>query len=169
MSKYPILDSHNFVALPYSSTTQPIQILTNILQEAQTQNKEIWLLAQDMSKAYDSVHIPLLQHALNQIKIPQQIQQLIINIHSNRYNSVITNLGPTSSYLVHDGIDQRETITPLLWRIYYDPLITHIYIKFHGYNMLTTFSPNNQLLTYHTSVLAYMDDTLWLAPNKQTL
>ena len=103
MSKYSILDSHNFIALPYSSITQPIQIFTNIIQETHTQNKKIWLLAQDMSKAYDSVHIPLLQHALNQIKIPPNISQLIINIHNNRYNSVITNLGPTSSYHVQDG------------------------------------------------------------------
>ena len=169
MSKYPILDPHNFVALPYSSTTQPIQILTNILQEVQTQNKEIWLLSQDMSKAYDSVHIPLLQHALNRIKIPQNIQQLIINIHNNRHNSVITNFGSTSSYYVQDGIDQGETITPLLWRIYYDPLIAHIHSKFQGYNMSTTLLPNTQHLSYHTSVLAYMDDTLWLAPNKQIL
>lgn len=35
--------------------------------------------------------------------------------------------------------------------------------------MSTTFSSTNQLLTYHTSVLAYMDDTLWLAPDKQTM
>jgi len=169
MSKYPILDPHNFVALPYSSTTQPIQILTNVLQEVQTQNKEIWLLAQDMSKAYDSVHIPLLQHALTRLKIPINIQQLIINIHNNRFNSVITNFGPTSSYHVQDGIDQGETITPLLWCIYYDPLITYIHSKFQGYNMSMTPLPNTQHLTYHTSVLAYMDDTLWLAPNKHTL
>ena len=64
MFKYSILDPNNFVALTYFSTTQPIQILINILQEVQTQNKEIWLLAQNMSKAYDSVHILLLQHAL---------------------------------------------------------------------------------------------------------
>src|SRR6185295_11196582 len=100
MFKYPILDPYNFVTLPYSSTTQLIQILTNILQETQTQNKEIWLLAQDMSKAYNSVHISLLQHALNRIKISHNIQQLIINIHNNRYNSVITNFGPTFSYHV---------------------------------------------------------------------
>ncbi|CAG8835131.1 16107_t:CDS:1, partial [Racocetra persica] len=48
MGRYPILNPQNFVALPYSLTTQPIYILTNILQEAQTQNKELWLLLQDM-------------------------------------------------------------------------------------------------------------------------
>jgi len=122
-----------------------------------------------MSKAYDSVHIPLLQHALTRLKIPINIQQLIINIHNNRFNSVITNFGPTSSYHVQDGIDQGETITPLLWRIYYDPLITYIHSKFQGYNMSMTSLPNTQHLTYHTSVLAYMDDILWLAPNKHTL
>ena len=35
--------------------------------------------------------------------------------------------------------------------------------------MSTTPLPNTQQLSYHTSVLAYMDDTLWLASNKQIL
>ena len=50
-----------------------------------------------------------------------------------------------------------------------DPLITYIYSKFQGYNISTTLPSTTQCLTYNTSVLAYMDDTLWLAPNKQTL
>jgi hypothetical protein len=67
-----------------------------------------------MSKAYDSVHIPLLELAMNRIKIPSQVTQLITNIFENRTNTVITPFGPTSPYQVHDGIDQGDTISPLL-------------------------------------------------------
>ena len=64
LSKYNILNSNNFVALPNTSTSKPIQILTHILEDAHTHKNELWLLSQDMSKVYDSVHIKLLFKAL---------------------------------------------------------------------------------------------------------
>ena len=79
-----------------------------------------------MSKAYDSVNLDLLKLALERIQIPFQLCNIIINLLTNRTNRVITNLGLTKSYDVNNGIDQGETITPLLWRIYYDPLINKI-------------------------------------------
>ena len=94
---------------------QPINTLTHILEDAHCNRKEFWILSQDMSKAYDSVHIPLLKKALTRLKIPPPICNLITNIFSSRQNQIITNYRKTSSYTVHDGIDQGETITPLLW------------------------------------------------------
>ncbi|GBB85357.1 hypothetical protein RclHR1_11900007 [Rhizophagus clarus] len=42
----------------------------------------------------------------------------------NRSNQVFTAYGNTSSYRVRIGIDQGEVISPLLWVIYIDPLLT---------------------------------------------
>ena len=113
-----------------------------------------------MSKAYDSVHIPLLKNALHRIKVPSPLVSLIANIFTNWTNSVITNLGNTELYQVYDGIDQGETITPLLWRIYYDLLLSKITKQHKGYIIDYT---HNLLASYQTTqiqVLAYIDDTL---------
>ena len=65
-------------------------------------------------------------------------------------------------------------ITPLLWRIYYDPLITQIAKTYKGYNLEVSWTTDlktkktNQLQT-STSVLAFMDDTLWIASSKNEL
>src|SRR5205814_4701978 len=112
---YPALCLHNHVALPNTSTAIPIQILTHIIEDVHINRKELWMLSQDMSKAYDSVHLPLLRLALLRIHIPEQITNLIINLFTDRTNKIITNLGLTDPYTIHDGIDQGETITPLLW------------------------------------------------------
>src|SRR6185295_6756363 len=77
------------------------------------------------------------------------------------------NLGLTNSYTVKNGIDQGETITPLFWRIYYDPLISKIANHFYGYTLNTSWKtslspPKSQNLQTSISVLAYMDDTLWM-------
>ena len=121
-----------------------------------------------MSKAYDSVNIVLLKQSLLHLSIPVPIVDIIINIFTNRHNQVITNLGLTSPYPVHNGIDQGETITPLLWRIYYDPLITLIHSQFLEYTMQTKWITNLKEKTFdklktHCSAFAYMDDTLWIA------
>jgi hypothetical protein len=127
-----------------------------------------------MSKAYDSVNLNLLQHSLQRLALPSSIINTIINLFTNRQNQVITNLGLTPSYPVLNGIDQGETITPLLWRIYYDPLISYIYNNFNGYSTKVSWPTNLKDPTYnklesHCSVLAYMDDTLWIASSQQEL
>ena len=65
LNRYLILYPYNHVALPNTSTALPISTIMNIIEDAQVLNKELWLLSQDISKAYDSIHIPLLKKALN--------------------------------------------------------------------------------------------------------
>ena len=113
-SQHPILSPYNYVALPNNSTSMPIHILNNLTEDALCNQKTIWLLSQDMSKAYDSVNLTLLQNSLKRLALPDLITNTIINLLNGRQNKVITNLGLTSLYPVLNGIDQGETITPLL-------------------------------------------------------
>src|SRR5205085_4908332 len=169
-----ILSPLNYVALPENSTSTLIHILNNIIEDSYCNNKELWLLSQDMSKAYDSVNIYLLQKALKRIQLPSQLTQIILDLLLDHSNKIITNFGLTQSYMVKNRIDQGETITPLLWRIYYDPLITQIAKTYKGYNLEVSWTTDlktkktNQLQT-STSVLAFMDDTLWIASSKNKL
>ena len=91
-----------------------------------------------MSKVYDSVNANLLKKVFQRIQFPTQLTNILMNLLSDRSNRVITNFGLTESYLVKNGIDQGETITPLLWRIYYDPLIHQIARLHKGYTMKTS-------------------------------
>src|SRR6185295_11181467 len=173
-SQHPILSPYNYVALPNNSTSIPIHILNNFIEDASCNHKPIWLLSQDMSKAYDSVNLTLLQKSLQRLALPHSIINAITTILHDRQNQVITNLGLTSSYSVHNGIDQGETITPLLWRIYYDPLISYIHNNFKGYTTQVSWLTNlkhqtHNKLSSHCSVLAYMDDTLWIVSSQQEL
>ena len=137
LTKHQILNLHNYVALPGNSTNNPIHILNNFLEDAKCTKKHIWILSQDMSKAYDSVNIQLLTKALQRLNMSNQLVNILINLLSNWSNQIIINLGLTPLYEVQDGIDQSETITPLLWWIYYDPLISHIYNTYTGYTATT--------------------------------
>jgi hypothetical protein len=56
-----ILKGPNYAGLPGNSTEQPIHMLNMIMEEAQEKNKEIWILLQDMKKAFDSVPLESLE------------------------------------------------------------------------------------------------------------
>ena len=127
-----------------------------------------------MSKAYNLVNADLLKKAFQRIQFPDQLINILLNLLSDRSNKVITNFGLTESYLVKNGIDQEETITPLLWRIYYDPLIHQIARLHSSYTMQISWLQDLKFkhiksTQVSTSVLAYMDDTIWIAYTKNEL
>jgi len=133
-----ILKGYNFAALPHSSTFEALRVIDNVLQDAKDNKKEIWFLLQDMSKAYDRVNIHMLRHALNRLKLPVSFQIFIENLFTNRWNSVFTPFGLTDKYNTLVGIDQGEVICPLLWCIYYDPLLSFVQKSDLGFNMQLT-------------------------------
>ena len=121
-----ILEGSNYAGLIGSSTESPIHILSMIIEEAREKNKELWIMLQDMKKAFDSVSLKLLKLALQRIKIPVLGQSFIIDLFDKRQTRIITVLGLTEVITAGDGIEQGEVISPLIWRIFYDPLLTKV-------------------------------------------
>ena len=86
VENYNILKDHNYAGLPEKSTHEPIHILNAIMEEAREKNKELWILMQDMSKAYDLVNRNNLAKALKRIKLPNLFVDFIANSLKNRMN-----------------------------------------------------------------------------------
>jgi hypothetical protein len=110
-----ILKGPNFAGLPGNSTETPIHILNAIVEDAKEKNKELWLVFQDMKKAFDSVSLISLEMALQRIKLPENNIKLVIELFYNRKSKVITDVGTTDLFTIDDGIDQGEVISPLVW------------------------------------------------------
>ena len=88
---------------------------------------------------------------------------------------VITKYGLSDELQAMDGIDQGEVISPLIWLIFYDPLLCRIMDDASlGYTMSvkwpTDLYGNN--ITYQariSSALAFFDNTSWLGRFKASL
>src|SRR5215216_8007002 len=106
-----------------------------LLEDANENKKDIWILLQDLSKAYDRVDLKFLKLALQRIKLPTLASTLIINLFTARKNAILTSDGISSYYDVKIGIDQGEVISPLLWCIYLDPLLCEINSLNKGYTI----------------------------------
>jgi len=111
---------------------------------------------------------------MERIKIPIHLITIILNLFTNRKNSVFTTFGNTDLYDIQIGIDQGEVISPLLWCIYYDPLLCEIEQQKLGYNISHTWKKDVMKIEHTTisqtvSSIAFMDDTTWVAPNQTNL
>ena len=56
MVKHKILQGGNHAGLPGCSTLEPLRIINAIIEDARANKKELWIMFQDMSKAYDRVN-----------------------------------------------------------------------------------------------------------------
>lgn len=166
ITKHEVLRGKNYAALKYESTFEPIKILQGIIEDANINKKEARIVLMDISKAYDSVSFISLKKAMERIKLPEQWINLVLDISLNRFNRVIVNNDLTEEYKVEDGIDQGEVWSPLLWRIFYDPLLCKLddIKEDSGYEMSVEYKENitKSVITTHSikiNAIAFMDDT----------
>ncbi|GET01104.1 retrovirus-related protein [Rhizophagus clarus] len=131
--------------------------------DADENRKELWILALDMSKAYDRVNVHLLETAMARLKLPSSFIRFVLGLFTNRKNSVFTAYGNTTPYDVLTGIDQGEVISPLLWCIYFDPLLTKLEQLQKGYKI------SDGSTSIHVPSKAYMDDTTIITDSKENL
>src|SRR6185369_5203656 len=65
---------------------------------------------------------------------------------------------------VQDGLDQGETHSPILWRIFYDPLLCAIgQLQNTKYKMQTV----SEEIPPSINHLAFVDDTVWISNSKE--
>ena len=165
LQDHNILKGLNFTALKGESTSSPIALLQCIMEDAREKNNELWIVCQDMAKAFDSVGLTPLRFALERLKLPLNIVSFIINIFKERHIQIITYFGLTNGFVAQDGIDQGEIISPLLWRIFYDPLLCRIQgnssfgyvMKWHGHT---------QADPLRIAASAFADDTIWIGKSR---
>src|SRR5260363_469653 len=133
----------------------------------------MWLLFQDIKKVFDSVSLIMLKLSLERIKVPSTIIRFIINIFENRKVKVITHFGLTKDFIAVDRIEQGEVLSPLIWRIFYDPLLWQIQndlsVEYVAKVTKFTWSDMDREKDIGVSVLAYADDTMWIARSKNEM
>jgi ribonuclease HI len=173
--KRNILKGPNFAGLPGNSTEEPVHIINAIMEDAKEKGQELWLVFQDMKKAFDSVSLESLDLALKRIKFPQKVITFIMELFGNRQSKIITDLGLTDTFMITDGIEQGEVLSPLVWRIFYDPLLERIQEDPElGYKVSAEYVYNPSLNWtkkegWRQAVVAYADDTTWIANSKDQM
>ncbi|CAB4434828.1 unnamed protein product [Rhizophagus irregularis] len=167
-----VLTGDNFAGLPGSSVNTPINVLDGIMKSHRISQipQELWILSQDISKAFDSIDLSMLRLCFDRLKFPSNLSNFIISLFTSRKNRILTLFGRTELYDLLIGIDQGEVISPLLWTIYFDPLLMELtssaispYIWSSGLPANLLAINNNEDVAVPISQLTYMDDSTLIA------
>ncbi|EXX65235.1 hypothetical protein RirG_135210 [Rhizophagus irregularis DAOM 197198w] len=174
LASHHVLQGGNFAGLPGGSCRNPIITLESITHDSVVTKQPLWILSQDISKAFDSVDLSMLRFALQRLRLPQNAIQFLLFLFMSRSNRVITAHGPTPSYRVRIGIDQGEVISPLLWVIYLDPLLTALQNeKKDSYRLVSPMasdfvsSNSRSLDVLEINNLVFMDDSTLISSSKE--
>ena len=111
---------------------------------------------------------------MQRVKIPLNCINFILDFFTSRKNAVLTNNGLSEFYDVKIGIDQGEVISPLLWYIYFNPLLCEIKQLNKGYTITHKWMSNvsqglQQQLQEQIAALSFMDDANWISSSLEDL
>ncbi|KAG9287610.1 hypothetical protein G9A89_019671 [Geosiphon pyriformis] len=167
---FNVLCEDNFSVLKDTIMQSSIFAVGSMVEDALEKNHELWLVLQNMHKAYDSVGWEHFRRSLIRIKICNRFIRFFGSIHNGRVNRVMTDFGLTDKYCVHDGLDQGEVFSPLLWHIFYDSLLCEIKRQesVWGYRLNSHYvfktgrvDPRAGLTSFFAAG-AFVNDTIWI-------
>ena len=126
-------------------------------------------------KSFDSVSLESLKLVLQRIKILVLGQSFIIDLFNKRQTRIITILGLTEMITIDNRIEQGEMISPLIWRIFYDPLLTKVKKNtLLSYELEVSWQENleekrKKMKKVRQAVVAFADNIIWIASSKEQL
>ncbi|KAG9307160.1 hypothetical protein G9A89_016988 [Geosiphon pyriformis] len=156
-STFDVLRGDNFSVLKGMSTHSPIFAIGSVIEDVLEKNQELWLVLQNMCKAYDSVGWKHLKRSLIRVKMCDKFIRFFGSIHNGHTNKVMTDFGLTDKYHVHNGLDQEEVFSPLFLCIFYDSLLCEVKRQesICGYRLMSFLATG-----------AFVDNTIWVGSSQ---
>ena len=145
---------------------QKIQTLTNVLEDAKTNKKEIYLCYLDVAKAYDSTSIEAVLDLLNRLNINKKTITILNILNQGNKSRIITPYGDTDPFPLENGLRQGCPLSPLLYILFLDPLIKYLNETQTGYTMEGT---DNEGKTVRINNLAWADDQVLITNSPKDL
>ncbi|KAG9306609.1 hypothetical protein G9A89_004806 [Geosiphon pyriformis] len=175
-STYNVFRGDNFLVLKGTMTQSPIFAVGLVVEDALEKNQKLWLVLQDMRKVYDSVGWEHLKKCLVRIKMCNRFIWFFGGIHKGCTNQVMTDFGLTDGYQVHNSLDQGEVFFPLLWHIFYDPLLCEVKHQesMCEYRLISHFVSKSGRVESQAGFFScfaagtFVDDTIWVGSSQST-
>jgi len=152
-----VLLGDNAGFMPRSGLDELLWMLRGVLDDAKKEEKQLWLILLDIQRAYDHVSWEGVEPALQRIRAPDLFIRLLHNMWSKRSARVLTAVGTTQWFTVHNGLAQGAVLSPLMWNIFYDPLLTALKST-RGYSICRGIKVTHS---------AFADDTQIVAKSKE--
>jgi exonuclease III len=109
------------------SITQALLTWAAILEDAKRRNKKLYIVSLDLNKAYDTVPFFLLERTMEHYRVPKEIISIIKSIYQDNTGDLHTPIGKGEQPIqFKSGIKQGCGLSPFLWVIFINPLLTKL-------------------------------------------
>jgi hypothetical protein len=146
------------------NSLRQVRNITNALEDAHLHNHNLYILFVDFSNAFNTVQHLTLQLILKWEGIPDHMCKCVASLYANASTQIITPAGLTTEIPITRGTLQGDTLSPLLFLLYLEPLLRWLHQGNRGYHF-GCLSPA-QNVQHQLSAAAFADD---LAATTRTL
>lgn len=141
------------------STSMCTNVLNETIHYYNSSNSNVHAVLLDMSKAFDKVHyVKLFRVLLNKGMCPL-LTRLLLNMYTSQLICIKWDTYVTQSFSTTNGVKQGGVLSPILFTVYIDTLLSRLESCGVGCYIGNTFM----------GALAYADDVVLMAPTKYAI
>ena len=115
------------------NSLRQIRNVINAIEDAYLYHKNIYLLYVDFTSAFNMVRHDLLDSTLGKLGIPEQMRRCVRSLYARATTQFITPIGLTEVIPITRGTLQGDTLSPLLFLLYIEPLHRWLHQGGRGY------------------------------------
>ena len=145
----------------FKSSSRQLQYLKLVLEDAKLHKHDLNVSLLDIKSAFDTVDHHRLFAVLQALGIPMDAVRLIQDLYINATTSISTNHGQTPPISLRRGTIQGDSLSPLLFILFLEPLLRWLSINDRGYRCGSAPAK----MPHYANSLAAADDLALLTCN----
>jgi exonuclease III/ribonuclease HI len=140
----------------YCNTERQILNLVHVLEDAALYGKDVYAVYVDYSSAFNTIDQDRLLQIMFDLGLPNDLIRAVRNLYAHATTRIRTEHGCTSPIPIERGTVQGDTLSPVLFILFMEPLMRWMHVGGRGYRYGCLSPEEND--RYHCSAAAYADD-----------
>jgi hypothetical protein len=128
------------------------QLLTAVIEDASRRQKDLYSLQIDFTNAFNRVNHKKLLHIMSRLGYPARLIRLVNNVYSSSTTSIVTPFGKTKHMRVQRGTIQGDSLSPVMFAIYIEPLLRWLHTGARGYPLQTGTTESTEVSNLSTQM-----------------
>ena len=109
-----------------SNLAENIELVKALCERSKTQGEPLAVLFLDLAKAFDTVPHDLIQQALRRVGVCSSFLEIVKDMYSESFTSFRVRNGETGKIFMRSGVKQGDPMSPILFNLVLDPLLTKL-------------------------------------------
>lgn len=149
----------------FKNCKRQLQYMKLAFEDARLHRQDLYMCLLDLKKAFDSVDHARLFAIMRALGFPEDAVRVVESLHVDAFTTLQTNFGTSHLIPIRRGTIQGDSMSPLLFIIFIEPLLRWLQMNDRGYRCRSVLSGT----PHYANCLAAADDLALLSGSPQQL